>query len=74
AQTADGAELTATGFRLLGRLDRIMKIEDKRVSRVVALGAVSEAQTADGAELTATGFRLLGRLDRIMKIEDKRVS
>ncbi len=32
AQTADGAELTATGFRLLGRLDRIMKIEDKRVS------------------------------------------
>lgn len=32
AQTADGAELSATGFRLLGRLDRIMKIEDKRVS------------------------------------------
>lgn len=31
-QTADGAELTANGFQLLGRLDRIMKIEDKRVS------------------------------------------
>lgn len=30
--TADGAELTANGFRLLGRLDRIVKIEDKRVS------------------------------------------
>ncbi|MDT4832597.1 Acetyl-coenzyme A synthetase [compost metagenome] len=31
-QTADGAELAAGGFRLLGRLDRIVKIEEKRIS------------------------------------------
>lgn len=31
-QTADGAELNAGGFRLLGRLDRIVKIEEKRIS------------------------------------------
>lgn len=31
-QTADGAEITAGGFRLLGRLDRIVKIEEKRIS------------------------------------------
>ncbi|MBO1016968.1 acyl-CoA synthetase [Achromobacter sp. SD115] len=32
AQTADGAELADGGFRLLGRLDRIVKIEEKRIS------------------------------------------
>lgn len=32
AQTADGAELAHGGFRLLGRLDRIVKIEEKRIS------------------------------------------
>jgi hypothetical protein len=32
AQTADGAELAHDGFRLLGRLDRIVKIEEKRIS------------------------------------------
>lgn len=32
AQTADGADLAAEGFRLLGRLDRIVKIEEKRIS------------------------------------------
>lgn len=31
-QTSDGAEITAGGFRLLGRLDRIVKIEEKRIS------------------------------------------
>lgn len=31
-QTADGAEITAGGFRLLGRLDRIVKVEEKRIS------------------------------------------
>lgn len=31
-QTADGAELTPQGFQLLGRLDRIVKIEEKRIS------------------------------------------
>ncbi|EFF76007.1 AMP-binding protein [Achromobacter piechaudii] len=31
-QTSDGARLTANGFELLGRLDRIVKIEEKRVS------------------------------------------
>jgi len=30
--TADGAEITAHGFQLLGRLDRIVKIEEKRIS------------------------------------------
>ncbi|PTN43410.1 AMP-binding protein, partial [Achromobacter xylosoxidans] len=32
AQTADGAELAHDGFRLLDRLDRIVKIEEKRIS------------------------------------------
>lgn len=41
-QTADGAELTANGFRLLGRLDRIMKIEDKRVSLPLVERALME--------------------------------
>jgi len=31
-QTSDGAELTTGGFQLLGRLDRIVKIEEKRIS------------------------------------------
>ncbi len=31
-QTADGAQLTPNGFQLLGRLDRILKIEEKRIS------------------------------------------
>ena len=31
-QTADGAELAADGFQLLGRLDRIVKIEEKRIA------------------------------------------
>lgn len=31
-QTADGAELAEGGFQLLGRLDRIVKIEEKRVA------------------------------------------
>lgn len=31
-QTADGADLTAGGFHLLGRLDRIVKIEEKRIA------------------------------------------
>ncbi|MEN4922300.1 AMP-binding protein, partial [Achromobacter spanius] len=30
--TADGAEITGDGFRLLGRLDRIVKVEEKRIS------------------------------------------
>jgi len=32
AQTSDGAQLTTGGFQLLGRLDRIVKIEEKRIS------------------------------------------
>lgn len=32
AQTADGAELAGGSFKLLGRLDRIVKIEEKRIS------------------------------------------
>lgn len=31
-QTSDGAQLTPGGFQLLGRLDRIVKIEEKRIS------------------------------------------
>ncbi|MBB1626974.1 AMP-binding protein [Achromobacter sp. UMC71] len=31
-QTADGADLAADGFRLLGRLDRIVKLEEKRIA------------------------------------------
>ncbi|MGE6917759.1 AMP-binding protein [Achromobacter kerstersii] len=31
-QTSDGAQLTTGGFQLLGRLDRIVKIEEKRIS------------------------------------------
>lgn len=31
-QTADAVELSGRGFRLLGRLDRIVKIEEKRIS------------------------------------------
>lgn len=31
-QTADAVELTSGGFRLLGRIDRIVKLGDKRVS------------------------------------------
>lgn len=31
-QTADGADLANGGFHLLGRLDRIVKIEEKRIS------------------------------------------
>jgi acyl-coenzyme A synthetase/AMP-(fatty) acid ligase/3-hydroxymyristoyl/3-hydroxydecanoyl-(acyl carrier protein) dehydratase len=31
-QTSDGAQLTSGGFQLLGRLDRIVKIEEKRIS------------------------------------------
>lgn len=31
-QTADGAQITPHGFQLLGRLDRIVKIEEKRIS------------------------------------------
>lgn len=31
-QTADGATLAAEGFQLLGRLDRIVKIEEKRIA------------------------------------------
>lgn len=30
--TSDGARLTGSGFELLGRLDRIVKIEEKRIS------------------------------------------
>jgi len=41
-QTADGAEVTSNGFRLLGRLDRIMKIEDKRVSLPMVERALME--------------------------------
>lgn len=32
AQTADGAALTSGGFQLLGRQDRIVKIEEKRIA------------------------------------------
>lgn len=39
AQTADGAELVDGGFTLLGRLDRIVKIEEKRI----ALPALEQA-------------------------------
>ena len=47
-QTADGAELTAGGFRLLGRLDRIVKIEEKRVSLPMLEHALTEhAYVAD---------------------------
>lgn len=31
-QTADGADLAADGFQLLGRLDRIVKLEEKRIA------------------------------------------
>ncbi len=47
-QTADGAETTPDGFRLLGRLDRIVKVEEKRISLPMLEQALMEhAYVAD---------------------------
>lgn len=74
AQTADGAELVSGRFRLLGRLDRIVKIEEKRISlpmleRALSghpyvtearLGAIAGApRLAALVALSATGLHIL---------------
>jgi acyl-coenzyme A synthetase/AMP-(fatty) acid ligase/3-hydroxymyristoyl/3-hydroxydecanoyl-(acyl carrier protein) dehydratase len=53
AQTADGAELAAGGFRLLGRLDRIVKIEEKRISLPMLEQALSRHPYVTEARLGA---------------------
>ncbi len=61
-QTADGAEITLGGFRLLGRLDRIVKVEEKRISLPMLEQALIEhlyvadarlGKPADASRLTA---------------------
>ncbi|MFD4841003.1 AMP-binding protein [Achromobacter sp. NPDC058515] len=61
-QTADGAEIAAGGFRLLGRLDRIVKIEEKRISLPMLEQALAQhpyvaearlGKAADAARLAA---------------------
>lgn len=51
-QTADGAELNADGrFALRGRLDRIVKLEEKRVSLPMLEGALAEHAYVSEARL-----------------------
>jgi acyl-coenzyme A synthetase/AMP-(fatty) acid ligase/3-hydroxymyristoyl/3-hydroxydecanoyl-(acyl carrier protein) dehydratase len=52
-QTADGAELAAGGFRLLGRLDRIVKIEEKRISLPMLERALAQHPYVTEARLGA---------------------
>jgi acyl-coenzyme A synthetase/AMP-(fatty) acid ligase len=51
-QTADAAEFTSDGrFRLLGRLDRIVKLEEKRISLPMLEQALTEHAWIDEARL-----------------------
>lgn len=61
-QTADGAQLTADGFQLLGRLDRIVKIEEKRISLpMLEQCLMRHAYVSDARVGSATGAtRLTG--------------
>lgn len=61
-QTADGARLTADGFQLLGRLDRIVKIEEKRISLpMLEQSLMRHAYVSDARVGNATGAtRLTG--------------
>ncbi|QDQ27798.1 AMP-binding protein [Chitinimonas arctica] len=54
--TADQAEMDAAGLRLLGRADRIVKVEEKRVS----LDALEHALLAGGLLLEAKALLLPG--------------
>lgn len=61
-QTADGAQLTPNGFQLLGRLDRIVKIEEKRISLpMLEQSLMRHAYVSDARVGSATGAtRLTG--------------
>ncbi|WP_454673607.1 AMP-binding protein [Achromobacter pestifer] len=61
-QTSDGAQLTSGGFQLLGRLDRIVKIEEKRVSLPMLEQSLMHHAYVDDARLgsSAGAARLTG--------------
>lgn len=48
-QTEDGAQIDETGFTLLGRLDRIIKIEDTRIALSWVERAIEQAPWAEEA-------------------------
>ncbi|MBB1594968.1 AMP-binding protein [Achromobacter sp. UMC46] len=61
-QTSDGAQLTPGGFQLLGRLDRIVKIEEKRISLPMLEQSLMRHAYVDDARLgrPAGAARLTG--------------
>jgi len=52
-QTADGARLTDQGFTLLGRLDRIVKLEGKRIALPMLENALAQSPLIAQAHVTA---------------------
>jgi len=58
-QTADGAMLTERGFQLQGRLDRIVKIEGKRIALPMLEGALAQHPFVAQAHVGAVAHRTM---------------